>query len=315
MASTITNPVGKLGLNRSQDVGVIQRLLNAALDSYTDFKATGLTKLTEDNSIGPLTIGAIEIFQSKVLKWSGPAVDGTVTPGRATWKALNGNVSNMSEIKPQPTTRATWQGNYAAFRQGDYKDKLGDSTSASIAGYGCALCTLTMAATYIGSRTKFWPDKLTPKELTPPKANEICRKAGVFTGFALYMQGAANALGMDYDEHGRTSKLGEDDIDHIDAHLSFGKPVAANVDYKSGSAGDHWILVNSRAGDATYTAIDPAYGTVMKLASNRNQTVNNARYASTKNEKTGVLFGWKGSGGSKNQEQYIVVRFALLAFA
>jgi hypothetical protein len=318
---SIQNPVGRYGLNKpSSDVGVIQSLINSNLDANAAFKASGIGKLTVDRSCGPRTIAAIEAFQKTVLKWSGPSVDGTVNPGRATWKALNGNVPDSSSIKPQPTGPLTVSG-FSVFKQGNYKDKLGSQAEKSIAGYGCALCTLAMAATLIGSRTKHWPENLAPKDLTPPIANRILASAGVFSGYSLVMDKAANALGMDYDGVGSAAnQLKPEYIDAIDWHLSTKNPIACHVDFKASkkegvasSEGDHWILLIGRSGDGTYSAIDPAYGTVMKLASNRNQTVNNARYAETAEDRKGILFGYKGSGGAADQEKYIVVRFALLA--
>jgi hypothetical protein len=312
MTGSISHAVGINGLNRDPDVRIIQSLLNNALGRYPKFAASGVTKLVVDGDAGPLTKKAVVKFQETVMGWSGRSVDGTVSPGRQTWKALNGNVDSPSAIKPQPTPASMWIGGYSAFRQGDYKEKLGDSTSATIAGYGCALCTLTMAATSIGAPTEHWPSDLQPKDLTPSKANVILRKAGAFNGYAMTISLGADALGMTYDEYGRNSNLSDEHLTLLDSHLGAGLPVAAHVDYKDKASGDHWILVYARNGDNTYNAIDPAYGKQMLLTSARNQTVDNARYATTKDEKTGILFGWPRSGGSANQQKYIVVRFGLL---
>jgi hypothetical protein len=313
VTNSIKLPVGRSGVNHRDDVKVVQQLLNRVIASNQKFAGAGLSKLTVDGVCGALTISAIEKFQQVVLGWSGRGVDGTVEPNRTTWKALNGNVDLPSQIKPIRTESSMWVGGYATFRQGDYRQKLGDSTSATIAGYGCAMCTLTMAATCIGAATQFWPEDLTPRELTPLKSNEILRRAGAFNGYALAMKKAANALGMEYDEHGRAGDLVPSDVSMIDSHLNRGYPVAAHVDYKKESAGDHWILTIARNGNGTYRAIDPAYGKTMLLTRGDNQTVNNPRYQEIKDERQGVLFGWGGSGGSSSQQKYVVVRFALLS--
>ena len=172
----------------------------------------------------------------------------------------------------------------------------------------------TMAATSIGAPTEHWPSDLQPKDLTPTKANAILRKAGAFrSGYEMIISAGAAALGMDYDEYGRSSDLSDEHLTMVDAHLRAGLPIAAHVDYKGNAKGDHWILVYALNIDETYSAIDPAYGKKMLLTSGRNQTVNNVRYATTKDEKTGILFGWANSGGSASQQKYIVVRFGLLS--
>lgn len=310
---SISLPVGRFGVNEHRDVGIIQQLLNKASASNQKLASAGLEKLKPEEICGPRTIAAIEKYQQLVLGWSGRAVDGTVHPNRATWKALNGNVDSLAKIKSVRTDPAMRVGGYAAFRQGDYKQKLGDSTNATIAAYGCARCCLTMAATCIGAATRHWPEDLEPRQLTPLKSNEILRKAGAFSGYALAMQKAAEALGMGYTEYGRAGNLVPDDVRLIDTHLNHGYPVAAHVDYKKGSAGDHWILIAARYDYGVYTAIDPAFGKTMRLTRGDNMTVDNPRYHQIKDERQGVLFGWPGSGGSSSQEKYVVVRFALLS--
>lgn len=310
---SIKLPVGRSGVNARDDVRIIQRLLNQAITSNQKLASARLETLKVDGACGPRTNEAIEKYQQLVLGWSGRAVDGTVQPNRATWKALNGNVDSLAKIKPARTEASMWVGGYAVFRQGNYKQKLGDSTTGTIAAYGCALCSLTMAATCIGSVTQHWPEDLKPRELTPLKSNEIMRKAGVFNGYALVMKKAANSLGMEFDEYGRAGELTPDDISLVDAHLNRGYPIAAHVDYKKDAVGDHWILVIARYGNGKYTAIDPAYGKTMQLTRGDNQSVNNVRYNEIKDERQGVLFGWSRSGASAAQEKYVVVRFALLS--
>jgi hypothetical protein len=312
-ARSIKLAVGRSGVNVRDDVKIIQQLLNQAIATNKKLANAHLEKLKVDGVCGARTNEAIEKFQQLVLGWSGRAVDGTVQPNRQTWKALNGNVDSLVRIKPAHTEPSMWVGGYAMFRQGNYKQKLGDSTTGTIAAYGCALCSLTMAATCIGSATEYWPEDLKPRELTPLKSNEILRKAGVFNGYALVMKKAANALGMEFDEYGRAGDLTANDVRLIDAHLNRGYPIAAHVDYKRDAVGDHWILVIARYGNGKFTAIDPAYGKTMQLTRGDNQTVNNPRYNEIKDERQGVLFGWSGSGGSSAQEKYVVVRFALLS--
>lgn len=312
MTGSIGHSVGVEGVNRGPDVRVIQSLLNDALARYPKFAASGVTKLAVDGIAGRNTNNAIAKFQETVMGWSGSSVDGTISPGRMTWKALNGNVESSFAITPQLTPASMWIGGYSVFRQGDYKEKLGNNSSKTIAGYGCALCTLTMAATSIGAPTEHWPTDLLPKFLTPSEANVILRKAGAFDGYRLIISAAAAALGMEYEEYGKDFNLSDEHLTILDAHLRAGKPVAAHVDYKGNATGDHWTLVYALNVGNTYSTIDPAYGKKMLLTSARNQTVNNARYATTKDEKTGILFGWPNSGGSANQQKYVVVRFGLL---
>lgn len=314
-ARSIALTVGRYGVNKSVDVKVIQLLLNEALDRDPKFKATGTGKLATDGACGPLTIGAIEKFQQAVLGWSGPSVDGTVHPNKRTWKALNGNVASNDQIIPQADQRPPKVDGFSAFRQGDFAaTKLGDG-DLNIAGHGCALCTLTMAATAIGSPTKHWPACMLPKDLTPSISNQILRKAGAFSGSMLFMRGAAEALGMTYDEYGMRpgnwdDKLEADNVLYIESNLVAGNPVAANVDYKSTSRGDHWILITKRYGDGTFGCIDPATGRALKLTKSRPPAT--AQKSMDRDLGGGVLFGW-GQGGSASQQKYVVKRFALLA--
>lgn len=310
MVDTIKYRVGYKGINATHEVRLVQKLLNRARLANASF-AAAVPKLAEDDDIGPKTITAIEKFQEIVLKWSAQASDGAVDPGGKTWKALNGNVGTPAAIKK-------WNSTYSVFNQNTERGTLG-ATTQTIARSGCTLCTLTMAATYLGAPTKYWPEGLQPQDLTPPKANAICYKAKAFSGYELIVKTAAEALGMLYVEYGREIVNGKG-VDYsledwhltlLDTHLRTERPVAAHVDYHSGTKGDHWILVVQRNGDHTYTAIDPATGGTMILMSGRNQSVNHARYAQIRDRRTGILFGTpQGQGSQKN---YVVVRFGLLA--
>lgn len=314
-ARSIEQPVGKQGLNRGSDVKVIQILLNGALERHSKFKAAGTNKLTADGDCGPLTISAIEAFQRTVLGWSGAGLDGTVHPNRTTWKALNGNVASNEQINAQCLPRPPIDG-FAAFKQGDYSATALGNGSLNIGGHGCALCTLTMAATVIGSPTRHWPADLLPSDLTPPIANDIIRKAGAFSGSLLTMGSAAEALGMTYDEYGMrpgnwNDTLDADDVLDIESNLVAGNPVAANVDYKSTARGDHWILITRRYGNGTFGCIDPASGAGLTLTKSRPPAAA-AQQGMDRELEGGVLFGWK-QGGSASQQKYVVKRFALLA--
>lgn len=310
-ARSIQFPVGKDARNFGPDVRVVQELLNAGLEGNAKFKAAGIAKLEVDGDCGDATIGAIVAWQTKVLGWSGRAVDGKVEPNKTTWKSLNGNETSLGGICIQVEARPSRIDGFNAFRQGDFSTVQLGSGSLNIGGHGCALCTLTMAASVIGTPTKHWPAKLLPMDLDPPAANTIIRKAGGFSGSSLIMGTAAEALGMNYEEYGRSAPLKPTDVGFIRSHLAYAYPVAAHVDYKSSGIGDHWILVTRRNG-ASYDAIDPATGRHMVLTDSPMSTAGTGAMSRTTSVANGVLFGW-GGGGSKNQQLYVVVRFGLLS--
>ena len=314
-ARGIKLPVGNKGVNMDGDVRLVKLLMNKALDRYPKFKETGIAKLSTDGKCDENTINAIKEFQKTVLGWSGNHVDGTVHPNKRTWKGLNGNVPSTDHIAPKAEPRPPKLDGFSAFRQGEYAStKLGEG-KLNIAGHGCALCTLTMAATAIGSPTKDWPADLLPRDLTPPIVNDILRKAGVFDGSLLVMGRAAEALGMSYDEYGMrptdwNDKLSADEVLYIESNLIATNPVAANVDYRESERGDHWILITKRFGDGTFGCIDPATGRALKLT--KSPPPANVQKEMKRDLEGGVLFGW-GQGGSGNQQKYVVKRFALLA--
>ena len=98
---TIHASVGRGGVNRSDDVQVVQELLNQALRS-------SLPQLTSDGQIGSKTIEAIEAFQKEVVKLKRP--DGLISPEGRTFAALatgNGPVlasGPYSLPSPSPTS-------------------------------------------------------------------------------------------------------------------------------------------------------------------------------------------------------------------
>jgi peptidoglycan hydrolase-like protein with peptidoglycan-binding domain len=82
-SSAISASVGKNAVNKSEDVLVIQNLLNKK----------GAT-LKVDGDCGPKTIAAIEKFQKDVLKFSVP--DGKVDVGGKTWQKLTDTVVSQN---------------------------------------------------------------------------------------------------------------------------------------------------------------------------------------------------------------------------
>lgn len=215
----ISRSVGKRGINLSNDVRIIQTLLNKARKSSLEL-GSAFSELTVDGACGPKTIDAISQFQSIRLCVTAP--DGRVDPGFRTWRALNNNVASVAQVqqsslshKPVVDTWVAWlkrnmpssflslleesencepplaqvtpknvasKSKIPALRQGDPKwgrTLLGSGTS-TIHGAGCTMVSLTMAATYLGSPTKHWPKDLKPSQLTPLHTNNILKQAGVF---------------------------------------------------------------------------------------------------------------------------------------
>jgi hypothetical protein len=99
MPRTITKSVGKNGVNQPHDVKTVQELIN---DSLTKVPSVG--RLTPDGRIGPLTIGAIEEFQRKVVGIPHP--DGRVDPGGRTWTALS---QGAKPVAPATSYRVVFQ--------------------------------------------------------------------------------------------------------------------------------------------------------------------------------------------------------------
>jgi len=82
MARSVTQSVGKKGVNRPDDVKTVQQLLNNHIG-----KLTPLRSLTVDGKSGANTENAIVEFQLRVLRMSSP--DGRVDPAGKTLAALN----------------------------------------------------------------------------------------------------------------------------------------------------------------------------------------------------------------------------------
>jgi uncharacterized protein (TIGR02594 family) len=79
----LSGSVGRGGVNRPQDVKAVQELINKHIGRLTPWRP-----LVVDGRIGPLTIGAIEEFQRRIVHLSRP--DGRVDPGGQTLRALQG---------------------------------------------------------------------------------------------------------------------------------------------------------------------------------------------------------------------------------
>ena len=77
--STILAAVGRSAINRTDDVRIVQTLLNQHLQPPQ-------RPLAVDGVVGPQMVAAIEHFQRHVVKMSIP--DGRVDPGGRTFTAL-----------------------------------------------------------------------------------------------------------------------------------------------------------------------------------------------------------------------------------
>lgn len=337
----LNKSVGVNGVNLANDVKTIQTLLNNARTVFPLF-GNSTKVLSVDGQCGNNTKTAIEQFQSKVMKFKYP--DGKVEPGKNTWKKLNGNIASPLQIKTNPhatnnflnwlsgqisssfltaydsylremedisTKNSSVNSKISPMRQGDSKwgqTKLGNSNSASIHGYGCAMVSLTMAATYIGSRTEHWPDNISPKNLTPLLVNNILKKAGVFSSnsYLLYIVGGAKALGMTAVDSGVGVQLNSSVRSKLDSALKNGL-VLAHVDYKKDWKGDHWILLTDKNVGGSYLGIDPAYGKKITLYSTPSNPVETAAHALMYGRSTSM-----GSNTPQNVQSYKVVRYITL---
>ncbi|MGE0755913.1 MAG: peptidoglycan-binding protein [Pirellulaceae bacterium] len=101
MARSITKSVGKAGINLYQDVRTVQELLNAHMTRLSPLRA-----LVTDGKVGPMTIGAIEEFQRRVVGMRFP--DGRVDPNGQTLQALN-QVSACPTPPSPPATTGTFR--------------------------------------------------------------------------------------------------------------------------------------------------------------------------------------------------------------
>lgn len=102
MPTSITQSVGRRGVNRQSDVKAVQTLLNHNIG-----KITPLRVLTVDGKVGKLTYSAIEEFQRRVVRMMRP--DGRVDPGGQTLAALNATRSPMNRASATGTFTVTFR--------------------------------------------------------------------------------------------------------------------------------------------------------------------------------------------------------------
>jgi peptidoglycan hydrolase-like protein with peptidoglycan-binding domain len=96
---SISGSVGRNGMNRLQDVRLIQELLNR-------HKQPTAQPLKVDGLVGPRTIAAIEDFQRRVVRMARP--DGRVDPGGRTLAALTAGPSTPGTPVDARLSGATW---------------------------------------------------------------------------------------------------------------------------------------------------------------------------------------------------------------
>lgn len=183
----------------------------------------------------------------------------------------------------------------------------GSGKGATIRASGCALVSLAMAATYLGSITSHWPVGLKPNQLDPTKTNAILKKSGAFSknSYSLMITNGAKALGMKGADSGRGGKLASGQIQTVEDCLRNGGLVMLHVDYKGNIQGDHWVLLTEKTASGDYKAIDPAYG--KEIAFTRTPSSGTA-------VKSVILYG-KSQTNAKNAGGYKVVRFVTLTAA
>lgn len=95
----INSSVGRGGINRAEDVRLVQHLLNNTIGT------TGGILLVVDGIAGPKTAAAIELYQRR----NGLATDGRVDPTGRTLKSLIGNfwTSMVAGVTAPPMTRSS----------------------------------------------------------------------------------------------------------------------------------------------------------------------------------------------------------------
>ncbi len=318
--------VGYGGTNLYRDVKNVQYLLNLNRMVDANFRVHMPENLVMDGDCGQLTTDAIVNFQTKVVGFM--YGDARVDPNGKTLRTLNGNIDTASDTSNAPVSGSgipntnTTTSEYESFNQGDYSHVTLGLGSKTIKQWGCTLCSLTMAATSVGSPTEHWPAGLLPKDLTPVQANEIAKSGNAFGSgkSSMTISIAAAALGMDYDGgYGRNTDLTSADLARVSAHVGAGKPVLAHVDYwdnpnhSSSDAGDHWILIVQKFGDGSYKALDPSGGGTCTLRPPLPDPVNTRLSERGVGGRTAILAGWPNGSGSTKQKKYNVVRFGLLS--
>lgn len=105
---SITQSVGKGGVNATRDVKNVQTLLNAQMPPH-------LHKLMVDGIVGPATIAMIQSFQRHVLGFRRP--DGRVDPKGRTLAALNDPTSSLRWAQGLREENNQWGGDSARWPQ------------------------------------------------------------------------------------------------------------------------------------------------------------------------------------------------------
>lgn len=97
MAKKISGSVGKGGKNKPADVEQVQTLLNAHA------RRAKYPRLRVDGDAGRKTIGAIRVFQTRVLGL--PRGDGRVDPGKETLKGLGRRTATVAASQTPSSPR------------------------------------------------------------------------------------------------------------------------------------------------------------------------------------------------------------------
>lgn len=101
---SITGSVGQGGVNKTEDVLTVQKLLNGHVTGL------GLKRLKEDGLIGIDTIGAIRKYQAQIMGTAKP--DGRVDVGGKTWKSLTGAMAAApkpaADVERSTSAKWTW---------------------------------------------------------------------------------------------------------------------------------------------------------------------------------------------------------------
>ena len=312
----VTQPLKEDGLCGSKTVDAIRHFQSIVMqfsvpDGIIEPNRNTWKKLN-NNNINKKSIGVAASFQKpsaeRFFQWFSGQINNNIEQLHAEFLAENDKILSInaplsSPIKPQKIH---------TFSQADKKwgsDTLGNGSgkAATIRASGCALVSLTMAATYLGSTTSHWSAGVKPNQLDPVKVNAILKKSGAFSknSYSLMITNGAKALGMKGVDSGRGATLGSTHLQSVDDCLRNGGLVMLHVDYKGNIQGDHWVLLTEKTSSGDYTAIDPAYG----------KEITFTRKANTGSAVKSVILYGKSQANAKNAGNYKVVRFVTLIAA
>jgi hypothetical protein len=269
-------------------------------------------KKLNNNSAHKKLVAAAVSFQKpsveRFIQWFGGQVSSNIELLHKEFLAENDKALGISTPLSSPLETRKIN----SFSQTDKKwgsNALGNGSGkgATIRASGCAMVSLTMAATYLGSATSHWPAGLKPNQLDPVKVNTILKKAGAFSknSYSLMITNGAKALGMKGTDSGLGGKLGTSHLQTLEDCLRNGGLVMLHVDYKRDASGDHWVLLTEKTSSGDYKALDPAYG--KEITFTRTPT-------SGATVKSVILYG-KSQTDAKNAGSYKVVRFVTLTAA